>query len=182
MRSWLKRASSRISLRKSTARYDCFMPPSPERFSRAANARASWAGRPATASTLTSTSTAQTHPRERARSSSQPRHCYSPCPLLQRSRRRTCTTRHMRSSSRRPCNRPKARRPAFASRVARGTTAAHKAQRRQFTRAAQRDNPPTRVERRSESESLTRGDTLRMATPATSSTPTERATRRHGWW
>jgi hypothetical protein len=80
--------------------------------------------------------TTQTRPRERARSSSHLRRCYGSCPLLQRSRRRTCTVRRRRSSSRRPCNRPKARRPAFASRAAHRTTAARKARRCRFTRAA----------------------------------------------
>jgi hypothetical protein len=38
--------------------------------------------------------------------------------------------RHRLSSSRQPCNRPKARHPAYASRAVRGTTAAPKAKRR----------------------------------------------------
>jgi hypothetical protein len=41
MRSWLKRASSRLSSRRNTARYDCFAPPSLERSPRVANACAS---------------------------------------------------------------------------------------------------------------------------------------------
>jgi hypothetical protein len=178
MSSWLKHTGSRLSLRRSTTRYDCFVPPSPERLPRVANARASWAGRPATASTPTSTSTTRTCPREQARSSSQLRRCYGPCQLLQHPRRKTCTARHL--SSRRLCNRPKARRPTFASRAAHGTTTARKAWRRQFTRAAQRDSRPTRAERRSGSESSTRADRPRTVTPATSSTPAKRATRRHG--
>jgi hypothetical protein len=47
---------------------------------------------------------------------------------------------------------------------------------RQFTRAVRRDNPPTRAERRSGSESPTRTDRPRTATPVTSSTPVERDT------
>jgi hypothetical protein len=46
---------------------------------RAANARASWANKPAIASTPTSTSTIQTRPHERAKSSSPPRHYCGPC-------------------------------------------------------------------------------------------------------
>jgi hypothetical protein len=41
MRIWLKLASSRLSLRRSTARYDCFVLPSPRRLPRVANAHAS---------------------------------------------------------------------------------------------------------------------------------------------
>jgi hypothetical protein len=160
MHSWLKHASSRLSLRRNTARYDCFASPSLEKLPRAANARASWAGRPTSASTPTSTSTTRTHPRERARSSSQSRRCCKPCPLPRRLRRKTYTTRRRRSSSRRPCNRLIARRPAFASRATRGMTEARRAARRQFTRAVRRDNPPTRAKRRSGSESLTRADSL----------------------
>jgi hypothetical protein len=62
---------------------------------------------------------------------------------------KTCTARRRRSSSKRPCNRLRARHPAFASREARGTMEARRAPRRQFTRAARRDNPPTRAEHRS---------------------------------
>jgi hypothetical protein len=47
---------------------------------------------------------------------------------------------------------------------------------------ARQDNLPTRAERRSGSESLTRADRPRTATPVTSSTPVEQATRRHGQW
>jgi hypothetical protein len=72
MHNWLKRASSRLSLWRSTAWYDCFAPPSLKKLPRAVNAHSSWVGRPASASTLTSTSTTRTHPHERARSSSQP--------------------------------------------------------------------------------------------------------------
>jgi hypothetical protein len=125
-----------------------------------------------------STSTTRTRPRERAKSSSQPRRCCEPCPLLQRPRRRTCTARRRSSSSRQPCNRVRARRPAFASREAHGMTEARRAQRHQFTRAARRDNPPTRAERRSWSESSIRADRPRTAMPAMSSTPVGRATRR----
>jgi hypothetical protein len=180
MRSWLKHASSRLSLRRSIVRYDCFAPPSLEKLPRAANVRTSWAGRRASASTPTSTSTTRTRPRERARSSSQPRRCYEPCPLPRRPRRRMCTAKRRCSSSRWPCNRPRAQRPTFASRAVRGTTEARRAPKRQFTRAARWDNPPTRVERQSGSESSTHGDRPRTATLVTSSTPVERATRRRG--
>jgi hypothetical protein len=64
----------------------------------------------------------------------------------------------------------------------RGMMAVRKAWRRQFTRAARRDNRPTRDERRLGRESLTRADRLRTMTLATSSTPAERATRRHERW
>jgi hypothetical protein len=74
------------------------------------------------------------------------------------------------------------RRPAFASKAARGTTVVCRAPRCQFTRVARWGNPPTRAERRSGSESLTRADRSRMATPVTSSTPGGRATRRRGRW
>jgi hypothetical protein len=60
--SWLKRVSLRLSSRKSIVRYDCFAPPSLERLPCAANARASWASRPVSASMPTLTSTTQTHP------------------------------------------------------------------------------------------------------------------------
>jgi hypothetical protein len=60
MRSWLKHASSRLSSRRSTARYDCFAPPLLERLPRAANTCTNWASRLASASTPTSTSTTQT--------------------------------------------------------------------------------------------------------------------------
>jgi hypothetical protein len=156
--------------------------PSLEKLPHAPNARSSWAGWPATVSTLTSTSTTRTHPRERAKSSSQQRRCCEPCPLLQRPRRRTCTVRRTRSSSRRLCNRPKARRPAFASRAVRGRTVARRGRRRQFTRAVRRDNPPTRAKRRSGCKSSTHADRPRTATPVTSSTPVEQATRRRGQW
>jgi hypothetical protein len=61
-------------------------------------------------------------------------------------------------------------------------TAARKARKSPFTQAERRNNRPTRVERRSGSESLMRADRPRMATRAASSTPVERATRRRGRW
>jgi hypothetical protein len=80
-RSWLKRASLKPNSRRSTAWCDCFEPPSLGKPPRTANARVSWAGKPASASTLTSTST--TCPCERARSSLPLRCCYGPCrPLI----------------------------------------------------------------------------------------------------
>jgi hypothetical protein len=61
--------------------------------------------------------------------------------------------------------------------------AARRARRHQSTQAVRWDNQPTRDERRSESKSSTRVDRPRTATPATSSTPTGRATRiRWRWW
>jgi hypothetical protein len=56
----------------------------------------------------------------------------------QRPRQETCTARRRHSSSRRPYRRLKARRPAYASKAVRGTTAAPKAKRHPFTRAARR--------------------------------------------
>jgi hypothetical protein len=61
-RSWPKHVSSRPSWRKSTAPCGCFAPPWRGKPSRAANARASWAGRPVTAYTPTSTLTIRIHP------------------------------------------------------------------------------------------------------------------------
>jgi hypothetical protein len=106
--------------------------------------------------------------------------CRGPCLLLQRPRRGTCTARRRRSSSKRPCNRPRARRPAFASRGARGTTGARRALRHQFTWAARRGSPPAKAGRRSGSGSLTRAGRPKTATLATSSMPGGRATQRHG--
>jgi hypothetical protein len=177
-RSWLKRASLKPSLRKSTAQCDCFEPPSPGKPPRAANARVSWAGKPASASTPTATS--MTRPRERARSSLPLQHCYRPCRLHQRPRSGTCTARCRRSSSKRAFSRLKARHPASASRGARGTTGARKAPNHRYTQEAQRNVPPTQGARRSRSGSLIRAGTPKMATPATSSTPGGRATRRRG--
>jgi hypothetical protein len=119
-------------------------------------------------------------PHERARSSSLPRRCCGPCPLLQRPRRGTCTARRSRSSSKRLCNRPRARRPAFASRGARGTTGARKALRHQFMRAPRRGSLPAKTGRRSGIGSLTRASRPKTATLATSSMPDGWATQRHG--
>jgi hypothetical protein len=117
----------RPSSRRSNARCGCFVPPSPGKPPRVANAHASWADRPAIASTPTSTSTIQANPRERARSSSQLRRCCGPCPPPRCPRRGTCTARRRRLSSKRSSSRPKARRPASASRGVRGMTGARKA-------------------------------------------------------
>jgi hypothetical protein len=43
-----------------------------------------------------------------------PRHCCGPCPPPRRPRRGTCTAKRRHSLSKRPSNRPKARRPASA--------------------------------------------------------------------
>jgi hypothetical protein len=129
---------------------------------------------------LTSTSTTQTRPRERVKSSLPPRHCCGPCPLPQRLRRETCTARRRRSSSKRPCNRPRARCTASASRGARVTTGARKAPKHRYTRAVQRSGPPTQGARRSGSGSYTRAGKPKTVTLAASSTPGGRATRRHG--
>jgi hypothetical protein len=144
------------------------------------NAHRNWADRPAISSTPTSTSTIRARPRERARSSLLPRRCCGPCPPPRRPRRGTCTARCRRLSSKRPSNRPKVRRPASASREARGTTGARKAPSPRCTRAAQRSVPPTRGARRPRSGSSTRAGKPKMASPATSSTPGGRATRRRG--
>jgi hypothetical protein len=180
MRSWLKHASLRPSSRRSTARCDCFRPPLLGKPPRAANAHASWADRPAIASTPTSTLTIRARPRERARSSLPQQRCYGPCPPPRRPRRGTCTARRRRSSSKRPSSRPKARRPASASRGARGTTGVRKAPRHRCIREAQQNVPPTRGVLRPRSGSSTRAGKPKVATPATSSTPGGRATRRHG--
>jgi hypothetical protein len=65
MHSWPRRASSRPSWRKSTARCGFFAPPSRGKHPRAANARVSWAGKPAIASTPTSMSTIRTRPSQK---------------------------------------------------------------------------------------------------------------------
>jgi hypothetical protein len=179
-RGWPRRASSRPSWRKSTARCSCFAPPSRGKPPRVANARVNWAGKPATASTPTSTSTTQIRPHERAKSSLPPQRCCGPCPPLQHPRRETCTARRRRSSSKRPSNRPRARRPASASRGTRGTMGARKAPNPRCTRVEQRSTPPTRGARRPRSGSSTRAGKPKMATPVTSSTPDGRATRRRG--
>jgi hypothetical protein len=49
-----------------------------------------------------------------------------------------------------------------------------------YMRAARRSAPPTRGARRPKSGSSTRAGRPETATPITSSTPDERATRRHG--
>jgi hypothetical protein len=122
----------------------------------------------------------QTRPRERAKISSPPRHCCGPCPPLRHPRRGTCTARRRRSSSKRPSNRTKARRPASANRGARGTMGARKAPSPRYTRAERRSALPTRGARRPKSGSSTRAGKPEMATPATSSTPDGQATQRHG--
>jgi hypothetical protein len=96
MHNWLRHMSSRPSWQKSIARCSCFATPSLGKPLRAANVRASWAGKPTNASTPTSTSTTRTLLRERARSSSPPRLCYGPCPLPQHPRSETCTARRSR--------------------------------------------------------------------------------------
>jgi hypothetical protein len=142
--------------------------------------RGSWAGRPAIASTRTSTSTIRAHPRERARSSLLPRRCYGPCPPPRRPRCGSCTARRRRLSSRRPSNRPKARRPASANRGAHGTTGVRKAPSPWCTRAAQQSAPPTWGARQPRSGSSTRAGKPKMATPTMSSTPGGRAMWRRG--
>jgi hypothetical protein len=59
-RSWPKHASSKPNSRRSTAWCGYFAPPSPGKPPRAASVRASWASKPANASTPTSTPTTQT--------------------------------------------------------------------------------------------------------------------------
>jgi hypothetical protein len=61
-----------------------------------------------------------------------------------------------------------------------GTTATPRAGRRPPMRTARQVSRPTKAERQSGSEPLTRADKPRTATPATSSTLAERATRRRG--
>jgi hypothetical protein len=84
------------------------------------------------------------------------------------------------SSSKRPCSRPRARRPTSASRGVRRTTGVRKALRRQFTWAARRGSTPTKAGRRSGSGFLTRVGRPKTATLATSSMLGGRATRRCG--
>jgi hypothetical protein len=155
------------------------VPPSPGRPQRAANTCASSATRPASVSTQNSTSTTRIRHRARARSSSQQRRCSEPCLRPRHPRRVTCIVRCRHSSSRWPCNRPKARHPAYASRAVRGTTAVPRAKWRLSTRAPRRGNQPTRVERWSGSGSLIRTGKPRTAMPAISSTLAERATQKH---
>jgi hypothetical protein len=144
-RSWPKHASSRPSWRKNTAPCGCFAPPSRGKPPRVANVRVSWADKPAIVSMPTSTSTTRIRPRERARSSSPPRHCCGPCPPLRHPRHGTCTARRKRSLSNRPPSRPKARRPASANRGVRGTTGARKALNPRYTLVERRNAPPTRA-------------------------------------
>jgi hypothetical protein len=101
-------------------------------------------------------------------------------PAPRRPRRGTCTARRRRSSSKRPSNRPKAQSPASASRGARGTMGVRKAPSPRYTQAVQLSTPPTQGARRPRNGSSTRAGKPKMATPATSSTPDERATRRRG--
>jgi hypothetical protein len=169
-RSWPKHASSRPSWRKSTTRCGCLAPPSQGKPPRAANARASWADKPVIASTPTSTSTTQICPHEQAKSSSPPRHCCGPCPPLRPPKRGTCTVRRRRSSSRRPSNRPKPWRTAYANRGARGTMGARKALNPRYTGVERRNAPPTRGVRRPKTGSSTCAGKRRTATPAMSST------------
>jgi hypothetical protein len=61
-RSWPKRANSRPNLRRSTAWCGYFEPPSPGKPQHEASVRASLGSKPASASTLTSTSTTQARP------------------------------------------------------------------------------------------------------------------------
>jgi hypothetical protein len=179
-RSRPKRASSRRSSQRSKARCDPCVPPSLGKPPFAASACASWANRPANASTSTSMLTTRTRRRARARSSLQPQRYYGPCPHYHRPKPGTCTARRRRSTSKRPFNRPRARCPASASQAVCGTTATPREGRRLSMRMARQGNRPTRAERRSGSESLTRASKPRTATPATSSTPAGRATRRRG--
>jgi hypothetical protein len=94
--NWLRHVSLGPSWRKNTARCGCFAPPSLEKPPRAVNVLVSWAGKPAIASTPTSTSTTRTLLRERARSSLLPQRCCGPCPPPQHPRRETCTARRRR--------------------------------------------------------------------------------------
>jgi hypothetical protein len=75
-------------------------------------------------------------PRGRARSSSLPRHYSGACPPPRRPERGTCTAKRRHSSSKRPSNRPKARRPASTNRGARTTMGVRKAPSPRCMRAA----------------------------------------------
>jgi hypothetical protein len=94
-------------------------------------------------------------------------------PPLRHPKRRTCTARRRRSSSKWPSNRPRARRLASANRGARETMGARKAPNPRYTRVEQRSAPPTRGTRRPKSNSSTCAGKPETATPATSSTPDE---------
>jgi hypothetical protein len=82
--------------------------------------------------------------------------------------------------SKRPSSRPKARRPASASRGAHGTMGARKVSSPRSTRVARPSVPPIRGARRPRSGSSTRVGRRETATPVTSSTLGGRAKRRHG--
>jgi hypothetical protein len=91
-----------------------------------ASARGSWANRPATASTPTSTSTVRTRLCGQVRSLSLPPRCYGPCRPPRPLRRGTCTARCRLSSSRRPSSKPKAQCHAFANREMHEATEPHR--------------------------------------------------------
>jgi hypothetical protein len=126
-------------------------------------------------------STTQIRLRERAKSSLPLQHCCGPCPPPRHPRRGTCTVRCRRSSSKRPSNRPRARRPASASRATRGTMGARRGPNPRYMRVEQRSTPPTQGARRPRSDSSTHVGRRGTATPAMSSTLGGRAKRRRGW-
>jgi hypothetical protein len=101
-------------------------------------------------------------------------------PALSSPKSQNLHRRRRRSSSKRPFNRPRARRLARASQEVCRTTATPRAGKRLSVRTARQGSRPTRAEHRSGSESLTHADKPRTATPATSSTFAGRATQRRG--
>jgi predicted component of type VI protein secretion system len=78
--------------------------------------------------------------------------------------------RSRRSSSKRPSSRPKARRPASASRGTRGAMGARRGPRPQCTRVEQRSTPPTQGACRLKNGSSIRVGKHGTAMPTTSST------------
>jgi hypothetical protein len=167
------------SSRRSIERCGCSAPQWLGKPPRVANARGSWANRPATASTPTSTSITQTRLRGRARSLSPPQRCCGPCRPPRRLRCETYTARCSHSSSRQPSNRPRARRLASANRATREVTGPRRGANPRSMQVKRRGDPPTRDARRPKNGSSTRAGRW-TATPVTSSTLGGRARRMRG--
>jgi hypothetical protein len=94
-------------------------------------------------------------------------------------RRGTCTARYRRLSSKRPSNRPRARRPASANRGTHQAMGVHRGPSHRCTQVERQSDPPTRDAHRLRNDSSThaRHGTV---TPATSSMLGGRARRTHG--
>jgi hypothetical protein len=106
-----------------------------------------------------------------------PRRCCGPCQPPRRPRRETCTVRCRHSSSKRPSNRPRARRPASTSRGTHEAMGVRRGPSPRCTRAERRSAPPTRDAHRLKNGSSTRAGKHGTATPATSSMLGGRAKR-----